>query len=243
MPPNTDPIATSVWVRPPRSRRGQPTLSREQIVGAAIELLDAEGLDGLSMRRLGARLGAGATSVYWYVTNKDELLELAVDEIMGEVEVPEPGEVGWRAAASGFAQGFRAMILRHTWISGLFGIRPAIGPNAMRVSDQAIKVLTAAGFSGRDLAHASALLMSHAIGSAATDSALQTATSRAGKSANELVEEMEPYVHRVAADYPNYFAWWQRNKSLDWEKQQEDGFGFGLERLLDGLQTWLDRAR
>ena len=75
----------SVWLRPTRERTGQPSLSREQIVRAAIELLDAEGAAGLSMRRLGTKLGSGATSLYWHVANKDELLELAVDEVLGEI--------------------------------------------------------------------------------------------------------------------------------------------------------------
>jgi AcrR family transcriptional regulator len=241
MPRNTDPIATSVWVRPPRSRRGQPSLSREQIVTAAIELLDAKGLSGLSMRRLGTKLGSGATSVYWYVANKDELLELAVDEVMGEVDIPDLEVVGWRAAAGGVVQGLRSVILRHSWITSLFGIRPAIGPQAMRMSDRVVTVLTAAGFEGIELAYASSLLMSHAIGSATTDSALHTATARSGKTANELVEEMGPYVHSIAADYPSYVKWWSENKNMDVEKLQEDSFNFGLERLLDGLEIWLEK--
>lgn len=239
MPPNTDPITTSVWVRKPRARRGQPTLSREQIVSAALELLDADGLDGLTMRRLGARLGAGATSVYWYVANKDELLELAIDEVMSEVEIPDPEKFGWRAAAGEYARRMRAMILRHSWISALLGVHPAIGPNALRVSDQAIGVLSAAGFSGPQLAYASYLLMSHAIGSATTESAMRTATASAGKNANELVSEMEPYLQSVASQYPNYVAWWSEARAIDWEKSQDEGFAFGLERLLDGLESWL----
>ena len=241
MPRNTDPITTSVWVRPPRSRRGQPSLSREQIVSAAIELLDAKGLSGLSMRRLGTKLGSGATSVYWYVANKDELLELAVDEVMGEVDLPDLEVVGWRAAAGGVVQGLRSVILRHSWITSLFGIRPAIGPQAMRMSDRIVTVLTAAGFEGIELAYASSLLMSHAIGSATTDSALHTATARSGKTANELVEEMGPYVHSIASEYPSYVKWWSENKNMDVEKLQEDSFNFGLERLLDGLEIWLEK--
>lgn len=243
MPRDFDPIADSVWLRPDRARRGRPQLSREEIVGAAIELLDAEGLDGLSMRRLGAAVGAGATSLYFYVANKDELLELAIDEIMGEVEIPDLAEVGWRAAAGGIARGVRSMILRHPWMIGLLGLQANIGPNSMRVSDRAIAVLTAAGFSGLEIAWASSLLMSHAIGAATSESALRIAAARAGKSANEMVEQLDPYLERIGADYPSYTAWWQENKGMDLEKYQDDSFGFALERLLDGLQAWLDRPR
>src|ERR1700755_2749711 len=100
-------FADSVFLRPPRTPSGQPTLSRDQIVKAAIELLDAEGPSGLSMRKLGTRLGAGATSMYWHVANKDELLELAVDEVMSEVYVPEPGDAPWRISVSVLANGLR----------------------------------------------------------------------------------------------------------------------------------------
>src|SRR5690242_3117266 len=103
MSSNADSLANSVWTRPPRSRGGQPTLSREQIVHAAVELLDEKGLDGLSMRRLGSRLAAGATSLYWYVATKDDLLELALDEVMGEIEIPDTDAADWRTAASAVA--------------------------------------------------------------------------------------------------------------------------------------------
>lgn len=243
MPRDIDPIADSVWVRPSRKRRGQPTLNRHQIVGGAIELLDAEGLPGLSMRRLGTKLGAGATSLYWYVRNKDELLELAIDAIMGEIEISDPETVGWREAARELATGMRSLILRHPWMTALFGVHPAIGPQALRVGERAVEVLTAAGFSGPFIAHASSLLMSHAIGSATTDAALHRATAGAGKSAKELVEDLSPYIESVAADYPDYVKWWSENRTTDLEQMQEDGFTFGLERLLDGLEVWLERSR
>ncbi|MGH3381030.1 MAG: hypothetical protein ACRDP6_40480 [Actinoallomurus sp.] len=72
---------------------------------------------------------------------------------------------------------------------------------------------------------------------------MHTATSRAGKSANELMEEMEPYIARVSAEYPNYGKWWSENWVTDVEKLQEDSFTLGMERLLDGLETWLDRKQ
>ncbi|MFB4297986.1 TetR/AcrR family transcriptional regulator [Actinomadura sp. NTSP31] len=239
MAPEHDPVATSVWLRPGRPRRGRPQLSREEIVGAAVRLLDAEGPDGFSMRRLAASISAGATSMYFYVANKDELLELAVDEILGEVEVPDVEAVGWREAAAGLARAFRTVLLRHSWVIALFGTHPAIGPNAMRVSDRTIALLTAAGLSGAEVAWASSLLTSHAIGYATSDAALDRATRAAGKSAADLMEQLRPFVERVADDYPNYAGWWRQNKTIDIDP--DEGFEFGLERLLDGLQAWIDR--
>ncbi|WP_191892451.1 TetR/AcrR family transcriptional regulator C-terminal domain-containing protein, partial [Streptomyces griseoaurantiacus] len=158
----------TVWARG-RARRGQgPTLSREQIVRAAVELLDAEGADGLSMRRLGAKLGAGATSLYWHVANKDELLELAFDEVMGEVPLVEPSG-DWRADLLGFADGMRAMMFRHPWVVALFGTSPNVGPHGLRQSDAAARILVAGGFAVEDVDNAISVVMDYVIGSAATE--------------------------------------------------------------------------
>ncbi|KAB2362887.1 TetR/AcrR family transcriptional regulator C-terminal domain-containing protein [Actinomadura montaniterrae] len=234
-----DPFTDSVWLRPGRPRRGRPQLSREEIVGAAVALLDAEGLDGFSMRRLGASISAGATSMYFYVANKDELLELVVDEVLGEVEVPDAAEAGWREAAAGLARGFRTVLLRHPWVVQLFGTHPALGPNGMRISDRTIALLAAAGLSGAEIGWASSLLVSHAIGYATSDAALNRATRDAGKSPDELVEQLRPFVERVAGDYPAYAEYWRRNMPLHLDP--DAGFEFGLERILDGLHAWLDR--
>jgi len=240
MPRNTDPIAVSVWTRPPRrARRGQPPLSRDQIVTAAIELLDAEGMDGLSMRRLGERLGAGATSSYWYVANKDELLELAVDQVMGELDIPDLAEAGWRTTARACAEEYRAVLLRHPWVIGLMGARPTIGPNAMRMGERMIGALAAAGFTGVELAFASELLSSHAVGSATIAAAMHQASDRAGKHPNELVAELDPYLRSLQDEYPGYIAVWYATKGIDMDKLHEDGFNYGLERILDGLEMRL----
>ncbi|MCA2214381.1 TetR/AcrR family transcriptional regulator [Jidongwangia harbinensis] len=243
MPSKPDPFSSSVWTHPPRGRGTQPPLSRDQIVRAAIELLDAEGAAGLSMRRLGTKLGSGATSVYWYVAHKDELLELAVDQVMGEVYVPDPDDTGWRIGASVFTSGLRAMLLRHPWVIGLLGVRPAMGPNAMRNGDRMVALLSAAGFSGLELAHASSLLMAYAIGSASTVAALTSTSREAGVPVTEIVTRIEPYLDLIAADHPHYDKWRREigPAARDPERVWEDGFMFGLERLLDGLELWLSR--
>jgi hypothetical protein len=191
------------------------------------------------MRRLAASISAGATSMYFYVANKDELLELAVDEILAEVEVPGAGPDGWRDAAAGLARGVRAAVLRHSWVLSLLGTHPAIGPNAMRMSDRTIAVLTSAGFTGLEIGWAASMLMSHAIGFATSESAMNRATGDAARTPNELLEQISPFVESVAADYPNYAAWWRQNRTLDFDPGAS--FEFGLDRLLDGLQAWLDK--
>src|SRR5687767_11371855 len=92
------------------------TLTRDRIVRATIELLDAEGLDGLNMRSLGERLGSAATAVYWHVESKDNLVRLAADAVWSEVELPDLGEVDWRTAGTTMATSLHAMLTRHPWL-------------------------------------------------------------------------------------------------------------------------------
>jgi AcrR family transcriptional regulator len=231
----------SVWLRPPtRKRTGQPTLHRDQIVRAALDLLDEEGLSGLSMRRLGTRLGAGATSLYWHVANKDDLLELAIDEVLGEIYVPEPGDTDWRMALSVMANGMRTALLRHSWVISLLGSKPTLGPNAMRQGERTVALLTAAGFSGMEVSYVSSMIHAHALGSATTQAAVVTATKRSGMPVAKMAEQLEPMLDRLSADHPNYDRWRRENVTIDEpERMWNDAFVFGLERLLDGLESWL----
>ncbi|MEV6298243.1 TetR/AcrR family transcriptional regulator [Actinoplanes sp. NPDC051861] len=239
MPDFTD----SVWTRPPRTRGEQPTLTREQIVRTAIEILDAEGAAGLSMRRLGTRLGSGATSLYWYVAHKDELLELAVDEVFAEIYVPEPGDTSWRIGASVLANGIRVALLRHPWVIGLLGTRPTIGPNAMRMGNRIVELFTAAGFTGMEVSHATALLQSHAIGAATTEAAVTASIQRSGLEPVALAKSLEPYLEKTAPDYPAYDRWRQETEQINTDPYVvfQEGFAFGLERILDGLELWLTK--
>ncbi|WP_433331571.1 TetR/AcrR family transcriptional regulator [Spirillospora sp. CA-294931] len=230
---------TSVWTRPERSRREQPTLSRDQIVAAALELLDAEGLAKLSMRRLGTRLNAGATSVYWHVANKDELLELALDHVMAEVSVPDPAETGWRPAAAGYARSLRAMILRHPWTVTLFGGRPMLGPNAARAQDEILAVFAHAGLSGFPLEYAWSLVVDYVIGAAGGEASWRT--HQAGTSAGEWVTSLGPYLDRVSAERPRLAAHIREIWSKGDAEILEDRFTFGLESVLDGLAPHMSR--
>ncbi|WP_067486303.1 TetR/AcrR family transcriptional regulator [Actinomadura hibisca] len=225
----------SVWVRPARNRRDQPTLGRDQIVDAALELLDAEGLTGLSMRRLGAKLNAGATSVYWHVANKDELLELAMDRVMGEVEVPDPEAAGgWRPAAEGYARSLRTMIHRHPWTMTQFGARPLLGPNAARVLEGTLVAFGHAGFTGFRLEYALSLVVDYVIGAAGSESAWMK--NQGGQTASEILAELEPYFAAVAGRHPRLAAHAREIWANETAEVLEGRFTFGLESVLDGLE-------
>ncbi|MGG2461678.1 TetR/AcrR family transcriptional regulator [Streptomyces sp. RGM 3693] len=141
----------SVWLteRPPLRRKAeQPAgLDLEKIVGATVRLLDAEGLAKFSMRRLAAELGVTAMSLYWYVDTKDDLLELAVDAVAGEMTLPDASDdaVDWRDQLRGLARSYRDVLLRHPWAPRLLGEVINIGPHSTAFSNATLRVMARSG--------------------------------------------------------------------------------------------------
>ncbi|MFI6505692.1 TetR/AcrR family transcriptional regulator C-terminal domain-containing protein [Nonomuraea typhae] len=226
---------SSVWTREGRSAKSTPGLSRDQIVRAALELLDAEGADGLSMRKLGAKLGAGATSIYWYVANKDELLELAYDEIWGEMVIADPEQVSWRYAAASFGKSMRQAILRHPWASRLIGRMPAIGPNALRATDRLRHAIAVAGFEGLEIDYAISTLTAYVFGMSIPETAFNEYLAK-----EEPDEEaMRAAVTQAMADYPEMVKRVEAYHNLDASQVREMSFDFGLYTVLDGLEARL----
>jgi AcrR family transcriptional regulator len=147
-PPGDDPrIPPPPWQRAPERparRRGKP-ISRDAIVTAAIDLLDREGLAALSMRRLAQELGTGAASLYWHVGSKDGLLDLVMDQIIGEGKIPDPDPEHWQDQLKQVARDQRAASLRHPWVVRVSIGRIPMGPNALRYSERILAILRAGG--------------------------------------------------------------------------------------------------
>jgi AcrR family transcriptional regulator len=129
-----------IWLREEPSAR-RPGHSRAEIARAAVEIADAEGFDAVSMRRVAQQLGAGTMTLYHYVRNKDELITLMVDAVMGELLSPERELAGgWRNAMAQIAMGSRQAFQRHRWALDRLGDgRP--GPNGMRHFEQSLRAV------------------------------------------------------------------------------------------------------
>ena len=173
---NSDAL-TLVWERPEPPRRPAPSpLSRERIVRAAIELADADGLEGVSLRRVGAALDAGPMRLYGYLSTKDELLDLMVDAVYGEMLPPQPPEppADWRAAVRAIALRTRDAARRHEWFADLLGGRPHLGPRALAYQETVLAALAAApGFEHIEhidtVARAAATLNAYLVGAILKD--------------------------------------------------------------------------
>jgi AcrR family transcriptional regulator len=139
------------WQRAPAraTRRRRDPITQEAIVETALRILDSEGLDGLSMRRIAEELDTGAASLYWHVGSKDGLLDLLFDHVIGEQHVPEPDPQRWQEQLKQVARTQRATIMRHRDIVAVSLGRIPMGPHALRYSEAVLAILRAGGLPDR----------------------------------------------------------------------------------------------
>ncbi|MEY9870589.1 AcrR family transcriptional regulator [Streptacidiphilus sp. MAP12-33] len=228
------------------------TLTRDQIVRAAIALLDEEGLEGLNMRALGKRLGSAATAVYWHVGSKDNLISLAGDRVWAELTLPDaaPGPDGWREAAEATAVGVHGMLARHPWLVQAFGAHLMFGPGKARHDDHILGLYEGAGFTPAEADQAAAAVLTFVLGNAlgpAAAAALSRKLARDGADSQAQLAEGMARAREVASRYPRLRARLDApdaaTHGADYGSAPDHTFAFGLHALLDGLTAHLASKR
>ena len=231
---------TLVWTRLADQPKRRQALSVEQIVAASVRIADAEGVQALTMRRVAAELSTGTTSLYRYVTGKDDLMELMVDAVQGEADLPEQPSGDWRADLSLVAHASRQMMLRHPWLATELGSRPPLGPNALRWADFALK---AAGGVSSDITLASALLgvvSTYAHGAVMAELSELEARRRTGLTENQWRTMVSPYVRDVVIGSGRYPEVTRRVMEAE-DLSHDEQFQLGLDCLLLGIANSRDR--
>ncbi|WP_020577126.1 TetR/AcrR family transcriptional regulator C-terminal domain-containing protein [Actinopolymorpha alba] len=230
----------------PRGRK--PRLTLDSVVAAAIALADAEGLPAMSMGRVAGSLGVGTMTLYSYVPSKAELLDLMVDEVLGERTLPAPGEPrpdGWRAQVELYAERTRAMYDRHPWLRHVSTVRPPIGPGMLAEREYLLSTLAGTGltFAQQDAAAMAVATFVNATASLEVESAqIERAT---GQSHDAWWQEREALWEEYfdVERYPTMTHIWT---SGGFDKGTSDataaGHEFGFQRLLDGIQVIIDQA-
>ena len=215
----------------PRSR---PPLSRDEIVGAAVALADEDGMAAVSMRKVAARLGVEAMSLYHHVANKDDLLDGMVDAVMAEFEVPAEADVAdWRDALRHRCRSARASLRRHPWAIGLLDSRMTPGPATFHHYDAVIATLRRGGFSVAGAAHAFALIDAFLYGFALQERNLPfDPGDDAGEVAEEIVGHLSP------DEFPHLLE-------MATEHVMRPGYDFGdeFDHGLELILGALDRSR
>jgi len=200
------------------ARPRTPLLSRERIVVAALVLVDTEGLDGLSTRRLATELSVSGPSLYNHFATKDELLDAVVDSVMGEVDLSMfDAATDWRTALRDWARSYRAALAAHPNIVPVLAQGPGRRPNALRLADAVFGCLVDAGWPRGQATRIGALMRYFITGSAL------------GSFAAGFPEDAELY----AAEYPHLG---EAHLLAEHQRRIDEGaFETGLEALLDGL--------
>jgi len=213
---------------------GLTELSEERVLRTAVELADRHGIDSLSMRKLADELGVSAMSPYYYVANKDRLIDGMVDIVFSEIEPPSL-DVDWKTAMRRRAVSTREALNRHRWAIGHMEGRTDHGPANLRLHDACLGCLRAAGFSLAMTVHAYSVQDAYIYGFVLQEADMAPET--ADDFAAEAQRQMEAY-EDVLADYPHLVevvGGYVAKAGYDYATE----FLFGLDLILEGL----DRLR
>ncbi|ANZ36829.1 TetR family transcriptional regulator [Lentzea guizhouensis] len=223
----------AVWDRPePPSKPSPVPLSRELIVGAAIRLADAGGLDEVSFRKVAAALNAGPMRLYGYVETKDELLDLMVDEVYGEITPPSPS-ADWRSGLKHVAHGLRDAARRHEWFIDLLSGRPHQGPNALVHMETTLATVRFADID--QVLGAVGAVMAYVFGAVRGEITELRAERSSGMTEEQWQRASGPYMERMLATGRFPLLGRVMHESSDRDPVQV--FETGLDYVLDGIAT------
>ncbi|WP_327256522.1 TetR/AcrR family transcriptional regulator [Streptomyces sp. NBC_01244] len=215
----------------------RPPVTLAGIVAGALELIDREGLAALSMRNLAAELQTGTTTLYRYVSGKDEVLVLVADVVLGEARFRRPVEgLGWRPFLEELARSIRTVLSAHPNIAALLATAIPVGPNSLRARELALGVLRDRGFD-RTLAADVYTALAHQVFA----SVLQETTNdfrTGGLGASKGLTLRDFYRSLPAEEFPQLV---ELADALTSRTGTEE-FEFGLGCLLDGVELRLRRA-
>ena len=203
-------------------------MSREQVLRAAVELADEAGLEALSMRRLAQQLGVEAMSLYYHVRNKQDLMGGMLDIVYSEIE-PPPAEGDWRSAMRSSAISFYRVLLSHPWACSLLGSSIEASALRLRYMNAVLGRLRNAGFSAVMAHHAYHALDSHIVGFTLWLLPYLAIAKQQPEYAGVFLAELP------LAELP-HLAEHVRVHMEPERPGDVDGFEFGLDLILDGLE-------
>jgi AcrR family transcriptional regulator len=219
---------------PPPVERRRPALTREAIVDAALAIVDAEGVDAVSMRRVADALGTGPASLYAHVENKDELLELVLDKVIGEVPLFDPAStLPWTELIKQYMRDGRAVFTTHKDIARAAVGRIPMGPNGLRVNDSWVGALRKAGLPPRLVGLAPDLFALYIVAVSVEEGAVATLGLSEERIGAYFDEVRAFFAGLSPQEYPNLSAMASELTDVGGEGR----FEFGLDVLVRGLAS------
>jgi AcrR family transcriptional regulator len=229
-----------------RRRRGpRPSLSGEQIMVKAIELTDRDGLGGLSMRRLADELGITAMSLYGYVPSKAELLDVMADRAYGEITSRGDPAAPWQARLTALARQHWALLQSHPWLLHIAASRPLLGPNVTALYDAELAAVDGLGLTDIEMDLVVSLLDDYVRGAARGAAEAAEAQARTGMSDQQWWEAYGPLLAEVLdpARYPTAVRVGSAaGAEYGTAHDPARSFRFGLQRIIDGVDAFINAA-
>jgi AcrR family transcriptional regulator len=218
------------------SRTKQRTrLDRERVLRTAVAIADEDGIDSLTMRKLARNLDVEAMSLYYHVSDKDDILDGMVDLVVGEIGLPAKDD-NWKAAMRRRGISAHETLSRHPWASSLMDSRANPGPAALRYYDSVIGCLREAGFSIAMAAHAFSAMDAYIYGFGLQELALPF------EGEHDVGDVAAAILEQLPADESPYLVEMIIDHALQPGYNYASEFEFGLDLILDGLETARDTA-
>lgn len=222
------------------ARRGRPArapLTQEAIVDAALRVLARDGAEGLKMRRVAEELGTGPATLYWHVASKDALINLLIDRVAGEIELPPPDVSRWQEQLKEFGIRARRAFQRYPGVAGLSLGRIPVGPNLVRWTEWTLTLLRGAGVPDRIAAYAGDLFGLY-LGAISYEESLG-APSPTGESLSpeQFVAMVRGYFESLPKDrFPNVHA----TLAELFGGGPDERFELGIDVILRGIASYVE---
>ena len=205
--------------------RGRPALPLDRILVAALELVDEQGADALSMRSLAQRLGSGTATLYRHFGSRSELVALVVDRMIGEIDMQANASLPWQQACMSFAQSMFEALGQHGNVASLLIGHVPVGPNALAQRELVLSVLLDNGFTPATAAHAYATVSRYVLGFAIQLSGSTVADDQRDAAVSAAFHRLDP------SRYPATVA-----VADELPVPLEEEFQFGLRLIVAGLE-------
>lgn len=223
------------WRRQPRSAKTRPPLTQEAIVEAALSVLERDGIDGLSMRAVADQLGAGAATLYWHVDSKDGLIELVIDRVFAQIELPPPDPDRWQDQLKEVALEARRVFQRYRGVGALTLGRIPTGPTVLSWMEWSLGLLRSAGIPDSIAAYAGDLFGLYLGANAYEDATPMASPTGEVMSPEQVVAMIRNYFESLPEElFPNIRAVGDALTSGG----PDERFELGLDVILRGLSSY-----
>jgi AcrR family transcriptional regulator len=221
-----------LWFSPPGGRESRRrVLTRDRVVAEALAIISAHGAAALSMRALAARLGVVPGALYRHVGSKEQLYDLILDGVLGEVDCRADPALPWAGQVTALARRLRAVLEDHPGIAALLKTRDPVSPASLALAEAFLAPLHAAGLPGRQAALAFRLIYDYTIGFALSDHTspgeqrIQDASTRA---------ELHAFLRSLP---PSRFPALAAIGPYAWADNRDERYAASLDILIAGLRA------